>query len=61
MHSVGSIPVKSIAGSPDKKNEGDDQKKDNQHPILGFKAEKAKWLNEKLHRFRRFLGQGRWF
>jgi len=43
------------------KNEGDDQKKDNQHPILGFKAEKAKWLNEKLHRFRPFLGQGKWF
>jgi hypothetical protein len=61
MHSVGSIPVKSIAGSPDKKNEGDDQKKDNQHPILGFKAEKANWLNEKLHRFRPFLGQGKWF
>jgi hypothetical protein len=39
---VGSIPVKSIAGSPDKKNEGDDQKKDNQHPILGFEAENAK-------------------
>jgi hypothetical protein len=58
---VGSVAVKSIAGSPNKKNEGHDQKKDNQHPILGFEAEKAKWLNEKLHRLRPFLAQGTCF
>jgi hypothetical protein len=55
---LGSIPVKTIACSPDEKNEGHDQKKDNHHPILGFEAKKAKWLNEKLHRFRPFLAQG---
>src|ERR1700722_19101614 len=38
---LGLIPIKSIARQPDEKNESNDQKKDNQHPILAFDAEKS--------------------
>jgi hypothetical protein len=46
-----------VAGSPDEGHESRDQKDNNEHPILAFKTKKAKFLNEKFHRFRPFIGQ----
>jgi hypothetical protein len=58
---VGLIPIKSIARQPDEKNESNDQKEDNQHPILAFDAEKSEWLDEKLHQSRPVLVHGKQF
>jgi hypothetical protein len=51
----------SIAGLPDEESERDDQNSDNQHPVLGFDAEKAEWLNEKLQSPRPFSVQAKGF
>ncbi|WP_213739071.1 hypothetical protein [Bradyrhizobium sp. dw_411] len=41
-----------LASPPDEKNKGRDQSRDDQHPVLAFKTEKYKALDEKLHRSR---------
>jgi hypothetical protein len=46
-----------VACSPDEGNESRDQKNNNEHPILAFETKKAKFLNEKFHRFRPFWGR----
>jgi hypothetical protein len=46
-----------VACSPDEDNESGDQQNNNEHPILAFETKKAKFLNEKFHRFRPFIGQ----
>jgi hypothetical protein len=48
----------SSAGLPSEKNENCDQSSDDQHPVLAFKAEHRKTLDQKLHRSRpQFLGR----
>lgn len=43
------MPSNLAASSPSEQHEGDDQEKDNQHPVLHFEAKKTEFLNEKLH------------
>jgi hypothetical protein len=45
-------PSNPIASPPHKKNENRDQSRDDQHPVLAFKTQKYKTLDEKLHRSR---------
>jgi hypothetical protein len=41
-----------FASPPREKNEDCDQSRDDQHPVLAFKTQKHKTLDEKLHRSR---------
>jgi hypothetical protein len=41
-----------FAGSPREKDKACDQSRDDQHPVLAFKTQKYKTLDEKLHRSR---------
>jgi hypothetical protein len=41
-----------LAGPPRQKDRGCDQSRDDQHPVLAFKTQKYKTLDEKLHRSR---------
>jgi hypothetical protein len=41
-----------VAGPPREQNEDRDQSRGDQHPVLAFKTEKYKALDEKLHRSR---------
>ena len=48
-----------VAGPSDEKGESDDQNSDNQHPVLDVHAKNIVRLNEKLHRVRPFIVQGK--
>jgi hypothetical protein len=58
------VALKPIAGLPDKKQEHRDQGDHDKHPVLDFKTQKIKMLDEKMHsaapnfeQDRRFIGQ----
>jgi hypothetical protein len=51
-------PSDSVASPPREKNEDRNQSCGDQHPVLAFKTQKYKTLDEKLHRSRpQFLGR----
>jgi hypothetical protein len=56
--SKGSLFSNPVARFPNEKTECSDQANHDEHPVLAFKAEKAEFLNKKLHGTRPFVGQG---
>jgi hypothetical protein len=53
--------LRPLSAPPDKESECNDQESDNQHPNLPTDSKKAKFPNEKLHRFRPFIVQAEIF
>jgi len=58
---IEAIPSGLVSAPPDEKDERRDQESNNQHPNLHIESEKAKFPNEKLHRFRPFIVQAESF